>query len=186
MAKYWYILQTFTSYERKIEQQLKAMCEKGDLDAQIVTDIKVPTEEVTETNKSGKKRPKKEMILPGYVMLEMDLPELGWKATCSKIRALRGVSGFVGTNPNERPHPISNDEAKNILTKAGILKSEKPIKVQQNFAIGDKVKIIDGPFSSFTGVVSSVNEDRDKLKVDVQIFGRVTPVETTLSQVEKE
>lgn len=184
MAKYWYILQTFTSYERKIEQQLKTMRDKGELDVQVVTDITVPLEETTAMVK-GKKRTKKEMILPGYVMLEMDLPEFGWKDTCSKIRALHGVSGFVGTNPNDRPRPISNKEVKNIFTKAGILKSEKPIKVQQNFAIGDTVKIIDGPFASFTGVVSSVNEDRDKLKVDVQIFGRVTPVETTLSQVEK-
>lgn len=184
MAKYWYILQTFTAYERKIEQQIRTLIEKGDISSEIVTDIQVPIEETT-TTVNGKKRVKKDMFLPGYVMLEMDLPDVDWRATCSAIRRIHGVSGFVGTNPNERPRPISKDEAKNLLMKAGVIKGEKPIKVMQTFNVGDNVKITDGPFASFSGAIEYVNEDRDKLRVNVEIFGRITPVEVTLAQVEK-
>lgn len=184
MAKYWYILQTFTAYERKIEQQLRLLLDKKELDSNILTDVKVPIEETKETV-NGKTKVHKDMFLPGYVMLEMDLPEIGWKAVCSKIRAIHGVSGFVGTNNNERPRPISNEEAKGILLKAGVIKGEKPIKVLQTYSVGDKVKIIDGPFASFNGEVEFVNEDKDKLRVNVEIFGRITPVEVTLTGVEK-
>lgn len=184
MSKYWYILQTFTAYERKIEQQIRTLIEKGDISGDIVTDVRVPIEE-TATTVNGKKHVKKDMFLPGYVMLEMDLPTADWRATCSVIRRIHGVSGFVGTNPNERPRPITADEAKNLLTKAGVIKGEKPVKVMQTFNVGDNVKITEGPFASFSGEVEYVNEERDKLRVNVEIFGRITPVEVTLAQVEK-
>lgn len=184
MAKSWYILHTYTGYEGKIERTIKMLLDKNELDPAIVTDIKVPVEEVVEI-KEGKKRSRHDKFLPGYVMIELDLPEIGWKATCSAIRRIQGVTGFVGTNPNERPRPISAEEAKNLLLKAGAIKGEKSVKIKQSFNIGDHVKITDGPFASFSGNIEEVSVDKDKLRVNVQIFGRVTPVEVSLLQVEK-
>src|SRR5574344_1830187 len=136
MAKSWYILHTYTGYEGKIERTVKALLEKNELDPAVVTDIKVPVEEVVEI-KDGKKKSRHDKFLPGYIMIELDLPEIGWKATCSTIRRIQGVTGFVGTNPNERPRPISADEAKNLLLKAGAIKGEKSVKVKQSFNVGD-------------------------------------------------
>ena len=184
MAKSWYILMSFTGYEGKIERTIRALLDKGDLDPAIVTDVKVPVEEVVEI-KDGKKKTRKDKFLPGYIMIELDLPEIGWKSTCSTLRRIQGVGGFVGTNPNERPRPISAEEAKNLLMKSGDIKGEKPVKVKQSFNVGDVVKITDGPFASFSGNIEEVQADKDKLRVNVQIFGRATPVEVSLIQVEK-
>lgn len=184
MAKKWYIVHTYNGYENKIERAINSLLERKELDSNVVTDIKVPIEEVVEV-KDGKKRKRKNNFLPGYIMVELDLPEIGWKATCSAIRKIAGVTGFVGTNPNERPRPISTEEAKNLLLKAGAIKGEKPVKVVQNFNVGDQVKIMDGPFASFTGTVETVNAEKERLHVNVKIFGRETPVELGFSQVEK-
>lgn len=184
MAKNWYILHTYTGYEGKIERTIRTMLEAGDLDSNIVCDVKVPVEEVVEI-KDGKKRSRKNKFLPGYIMLELDLPDLGWKATCNGIRRIQGVTGFVGTNPSERPRPITADEAKNLLQKAGEIKGEKPVHIKQTFSVGDQVKITDGPFATFSGAVEEVNMEKEKLRVMVQIFGRATPVEVDLLQVEK-
>ncbi len=184
MAKSWYILMSFTGYEQKIERTIRALLDKGDLDPAIVTDVKVPIEEIVEV-KDGKSKVRKDKFLPGYIMIELDLPEIGWKATCSTLRRIQGVGGFVGTNPNERPRPISSAEAKNLLMKAGAIKGEKVVKVKTNYNIGDFVKIIDGPFKSFSGNIEEINAEKDKLRVNVQIFGRATPVEVSLNQVEK-
>ena len=118
-------------------------------------------------------------------MIELDLPDLGWKNICSVIRRIQGVTGFVGTNSNERPRPISGEEAKALLQKAGEIKGEKAPRMKQNFAIGEQVKVIDGPFASFTGTIEEVNLEKNKLRVMVGIFGRATPVEVDLLQVEK-
>lgn len=184
MAKSWYILHTYTGYEGKIERTIRALLDKNELDPAVVTDIKVPVEEVVEI-KDGKKRSRHDKFLPGYIMIELDLPEIGWKATCSTIRRIQGVTGFVGTDPNVRPRPISADEAKNLLLKAGAIKGEKSVKIKQSFNIGDMVKITDGPFASFSGNIEDVSPEKDKLRVNVQIFGRATPVEVSLLQVEK-
>ena len=184
MGRSWYILQTYSGYENKIEKALKSLVERGDLPSTIFYDVKVPVEEVTEI-KDGKKKTTTRKFLPGYIMVEMDLPDLGWKDVCTKIRRLSGVSGFVGAGSNEKPRPLSPDEAKHLLQKSGQLKGEKP-RLKQTFAIGDVVKIIDGPFASFTGTVEEVNLERSKLRVMVGIFGRATPVEVDLLQVEKE
>lgn len=184
MAKGWYILHTYTGYEGKIEKTLRSYVESGELDSNIVCDIKVPVEEVTET-KDGKKRSRKVKILPSYIMMELDLPELGWKATCNTIRRIQGVTGFVGTNPSERPRPISSDEAKRMLQRSGDLKGEKSVFIKQTFEVGDQVKIIDGPFATFSGAVEEVNFEKEKLRVMVNIFARVTPFEVDFSQVEK-
>ncbi len=184
MSKSWYILHTYTGYEGKIERTIRALLEKKDLDSAVVTDVKVPVEEVVEI-KDGKKKTRNDKFLPGYIMIELDLPDIGWKATCSTLRRIQGVTGFVGTNPNERPRPISAAEAKNLLQKSGVIKGEKTVKIKQTYSVGDVVKITDGPFASFSGNIEEVNDEKNKLRVNVQIFGRATPVEVDLLQVEK-
>ena len=184
MSKSWYILHTYTGYEGKIERTIRTLLEKNELDSAVVTDVKVPIEETVEVN-DGKKKTRNDKFLPGYVMIELDLPEIGWKATCSTIRRIQGVTGFVGTDPNVRPRPITADEAKNLLMKAGAIKGEKQVKIKQSFAVGDQVKIIDGPFATFSGSIEEVSDEKERLRVNVQIFGRATPVEVNVLQVEK-
>ena len=184
MAKNWYIVHTYTGYENKIERTIRMMLDAKELDSAIVTDVKVPVEEVVEV-KDGKKRSRKNKFLPGYIMLELDLPEIGWKTTCSAIRRIQGVTGFVGTNPDVRPRPISAEEAKNLLQKSGELKGEKTVRIKQSYEVGDTVKITDGPFATFSGNVEEINAEKNKLRVMVQIFGRATPVEVDILQVEK-
>ena len=184
MSKSWYILHTYTGYEGKIERTIRTLLEKKELDPAVVTDVKVPVEETVEV-KDGKKKTRNDKFLPGYVMIELDLPEIGWKATCSTIRRIQGVTGFVGTDPNVRPRPITADEAKNLLMKAGAIKGEKQVKIKQSFAVGDQVKIIDGPFATFSGSIEEVSDEKERLRVNVQIFGRETPVEVNVLQVEK-
>ena len=184
MAKNWYIVHTYTGYENKIERTVRQMLEAGELDSAIVSDVKVPVEEVVEI-KDGKKKSRKNKFLPGYIMMELDLPEIGWKDVCGKIRHIQGVTGFVGTNPNVRPRPISADEAKNLLQKSGDIKGEKAARVVQSYEVGDQVKITDGPFATFSGTVEEINAEKNKLRVMVQIFGRATPVEVDLLQVER-
>ena len=184
MSKSWYILHTYTGYEGKIERTIRTLLEKKELDSAVVTDVKVPIEETVEV-KDGKKKTRNDKFLPGYVMIELDLPEIGWKETCSTIRRIQGVTGFVGTDPNVRPRPITADEAKNLLMKAGAIKGEKQVKIKQSFAVGDQVKIIDGPFATFSGSIEEVSDEKERLRVNVQIFGRATPVEVNVLQVEK-
>ncbi len=184
MAKGWYILHTYSGYEGKIEKTIRSLIENNDLSSDVVLDVKVPVEDVVEV-KDGKKKFVTKKFLPGYIMIELDLPDLGWKNTCSVIRRLQGVTGSVGTNSNERPRPISGEEAKALLQKAGEIKGEKAPRMKQNFAIGEQVKVIDGPFASFTGTIEEVNLEKNKLRVMVGIFGRATPVEVDLLQVEK-
>lgn len=185
MSKSWYIVHTYTGYENKIERTLLQKLEEGELDSSVVTSVKVPVEEVIEI-KDGKKKSRKNKFLPGYIMLEMDLPDIGWKTVCSTIRSIQGVTGFVGTNPNERPRPISADEARNIFQRSGDIKGEnKNIRIKQIYSVGDQVKINEGPFATFSGAVEEIYPDKSKLRVMVQIFGRATPVEVDITQVEK-
>ena len=184
MSKGWYILHTYSGYENKIEKTIRSLMDNGDISREVVLDIKVPIEEVVEV-KDGKKRNVTKKFLPGYILVEMDLPDLGWKATCSAIRKITGVTGFVGTPGGVKPQPITPDEAKSILQKAGEIKGDKSPRIKQSFSVGETVKIIDGPFDSFTGVIEEVNLERNKLRVMVEIFSRATPVEVDLLQVEK-
>lgn len=184
MGRSWYILQTYSGYENKIEKAIRSLMEKGDLSSSVFYDVKVPVEEVTEV-KDGKKKTTTRKFLPGYIMVDMDLPDLGWKNVCTTIRRIQGVSGFIGAGSNEKPRPLSADEAKHLLQKSGQLKGDKP-RMKQSFMVGEQVKIIDGPFASFTGTIEEVNQEKNKLRVMVGIFGRATPVEVDLLQVEKE
>jgi transcriptional antiterminator NusG len=160
------------------------MLENGDLDKEAVRDVKVPQEEVVEV-RDGKKRTLTKKFLPGYVLLEMDLPDADWKTPCSRIKKIQGVTGFVGTPADRKPQPLSGDEARSILQKSGEMKGERPVRARQSFAPGEQVKIIEGPFETFTGTIETVNPEKNKLKVMVGIFGRNTAVEVDLLQVEK-
>lgn len=184
MARSWYIVQVYTGYEQKINRTLSEMIAENKIDSSVLIQVKVPTEEITEV-RNNKKRVKNSLLMPGYIMAEMDLPQIGWKDVCSQIRRVQGVTGFVGTNPSERPRPISNDEAKRMLLAAGELKGEKVVRVNKSYDIGDNVKITEGPFATFSGTVEEVMAEKNKLRVNVQIFGRVTPVEVDVLQVEK-
>jgi transcriptional antiterminator NusG len=186
MATGWYVLHVYSGYENKIEKTIRMMTGIGDLDKEVVKDVKVPSEEVVEV-KDGKKRTQTRKFLPGYILVEMDLPEgmVEWKVTCSKIKKIQGVTGFVGTPADKKPQPLSGDEARAILQKSGEIKGERPVRARQTFSAGEQVKIIDGPFESFTGTIEEVNQEKSKLKVMVGIFGRNTPVEVDLLQVEK-
>ncbi|MBP7096116.1 MAG: transcription termination/antitermination factor NusG [Spirochaetia bacterium] len=184
MAKAWYVLHVYSGYENKIEKIIRMKLANGDLDSAVVTDVKVPSEDVVDV-KDGKKRTSARKILPGYLLVEMDLPEGEWKATCSTIRKVEGVTGFVGATQNHKPVPISADEARSILQRAGEIKGERTVRSKQAFQAGEQVKIIEGPFESFTGTIEEVSQDKSKLKVMVGIFGRATPVEVDMLQVEK-
>jgi len=186
MATGWYVLHIYSGYENKIEKAIRIMLDMGDLDKEVVRDIKIPCEEVVEV-KDGKKRTLTKKFLPGYILIEMDLPDadMGWKITCSKIKNIQGVTGFVGTPAGKKPQPLSSDVARAILQKTGEIKGERPARIRQSYTSGDQVKIIGGPFETFTGTVDEENHEKNKLKVMVGIFGRNTPVEVDILQVEK-
>ncbi|MEA1911971.1 MAG: transcription termination/antitermination protein NusG [Spirochaetota bacterium] len=183
MAKGWYVLHVYSGYENKIEKFIRIMMEKSPF-TETVFNLKVPAEEIAEV-KDGKKRVVTKKFLPGYILIEMDLPMRGWKEVCSGIKAIQGVTGFVGVIGGAKPQPISAEEARSILQKTGQIKSDKNIKAAQSFSEGDSVRIIEGPFDTFTGIIEDVNGEKAKLRVVVGIFGRATPVEVNFLQVEK-
>jgi transcriptional antiterminator NusG len=186
MASGWYAVQTSTGWENKIEKIIRMMLKNGELDKEVVLDIKIPVEEVVDTQ-GGKRRVRTRKTYSGYIFVEMDLPDVPvvWKANCSKLKKIQGVHGFVGTLGDAKPQPLPADEVRNMLQKSGDIKGERPVRVRQSFSAGEQVKIIDGPFESFTGTIEEVNQEKGKLRVMVGIFGRNTPVEVDLLQVEK-
>jgi transcriptional antiterminator NusG len=183
MAKGWYVLHTYSGFENRVEKHIRKFMETGSFEG-VLFDIKVPSEEVVEV-KDGKKKITSKKFLPGYILLEMDLPDRGWKAVCSQIKKIQGVAGFVGYGSGLKPGPISQEEARSILQKTGEIKTDKTRRVKQSFNNGETVRIIDGPFDTFTGTIEDVNVEKGKLKVMVGIFGRATPVEVDFLQVEK-
>ncbi len=184
MAKGWYVLHTFTGHENKVEKFIRMLMEDGSL-GDAVSDVNVPSEEVVEV-RNGKKRTVNKKFLPGYILIEMDLPDRGWKIPCTAIRKIQSVTGFVGTGLNSKPQPISADEAKTILQKTGAIKTERRLQAKQDFQVGEEVRVIEGPFESFKGTIEVVNQEKGKLRVMVGIFGRATPVEVTFSQVDRD
>ena len=183
MAKGWYVVHTYSGYENKVEKFIRKLIERDALGG-AVFEIKVPAEEVVEV-KEGKRKVTTRKFLPGYILLEMDLPDHNWKSVCSEIRKIQGVTGFVGSTRGIKPQPISAEEARSILQKAGELKSEKHVAPKQSFTVAESVRIIDGPFDTFTGTVEEINLEKGRLRVMVGIFGRATPVEVDFNQVEK-
>ena len=183
MSRAWYILHTYSGYENKIERTIKTYIERGVIPTEVIFDIKVPEEDYVE-NKDGQRKNIKRKFLPGYVLIEMDLPDNGWKKVCASISGITGVSGFLGSTGGSKPSPMSTDEAKSILQKTGEIKGDKTQRFVQAFNAGQVVKIIDEPFATFNGTIDEVMYDRSKLCVLVDIFNRTTPVEVDMSQVE--
>lgn len=182
MAKGWYVVHTYSGYENKVQKHLARIMESQEFKEQLF-DVKVPQEEVVEV-RDGKKRVTSKKFLPGYILLEMDLGDARWKELTSSIRRIQGVTAFVGAQTGRKPQPISGDEVRSILQKSGAIKNQN-VRPRQTFSLGEPVRIVDGPFDSFTGTVEEVNPEKGKLRVSVGIFGRSTPVELDFLQVEK-
>ena len=186
MAKNWYVLHTYSGYENKVEKSILNLVENEDL-GNYIHQVKVPSEEVAEV-RDGKKRVSKKKYFPGYILVEMNIPdepEYEWKRILSLITKIAGVTGFVGSGRNKKPVPLSGDDVKNILQRMGEIKGEKPISPRLLYTVGESVKVVDGPFKSFAGTVEDINNEKGKIKVSVEIFGRSTPVELDFLQVEK-
>lgn len=175
MAKHWYIIHTYSGFEKKVAESLRSRIQAFGLDERI-GQIMIPTEPVVEM-RGGKKVTTPKMFYPGYVLVEMELDDHTWHVVKSTPR----VTGFVGSG--SMPSPLSEDEVDQILHRV-VTSADKP-KPKLSFERNETVKITDGPFTNFTGVVDEVNPDRSTLKVMVTIFGRSTPVELDFLQVEK-
>ncbi|HEZ1541764.1 TPA: transcription termination/antitermination protein NusG [Neisseria meningitidis] len=176
MSKKWYVVQAYSGFEKNVQRILEeriAREEMGDYFGQIL----VPVEKVVDI-RNGRKTISERKSYPSYVLVEMEMTDDSWHLVKSTPR----VSGFIGGRAN-RPTPISQREAEIILqqVQTGI---EKP-KPKVEFEVGQQVRVNEGPFADFNGVVEEVNYERNKLRVSVQIFGRETPVELEFSQVEK-
>ncbi len=183
MAKGWYVLHVYSGYEKKIEESINILIEEDKLKG-ILFQIKVPVRDVADI-KNGKKRIQKKKIFPGYILLEMDLDKQHWKEVYPVIKNINGVTGFVGANKTRIPHPLAGEEARAMLQILSDSKGEVLVEEKYEYVHGETVKVIDGPFNSFTGVIEEINREKNKLKVMVGIFGRSTAVELDFSQVEK-
>lgn len=183
MARAWYILQTYSQYEKRVEKALRMLMKNPEV-SKFLFDVKVPVEKIVE-NRNGKRREREVMIWPGYVLLELELDTENWKDIVSQIKRVTGVSGFVGVTGNVKPNPISSDEVKAILMRTGEIKADKSVLFHTLFNHGEQVRISDGPFSGFQGTIEEINFERQKLRIMVWIFGRATPVELDFNQVEK-
>lgn len=169
----WYVVHTYSGYENKVKANLEHRIESMAMKDKIFQ-VVVPTEEEVEL-KDGHRVTTKRKIFPGYVLVEMVLTEESWYV----VRNTPGVTGFVGTG--NKPVPLLDHEVKAIIKQ---MKVETP-KVKVGYQVGQSVKIIDGPFAEFMGVVDEINAERGKIKVLVSFFGRETPVELEFSQISK-
>lgn len=185
MARHWYTVHTYSGYEQKIEKLIRKLMDTDANFATVCLDVKVPFETVLEV-KDGVKKEVKHKVLPGYVLVELDLPDDdSWKEYCSQIKHIQGVTGFLAASRVSKPIPLTKEEMNNILQKTGEISAEKTFKPRQNFSVGDAVKVTEGPFSGFSGLIEEINTEKNRIKVSVEIFGRPTPVEIEFSQVEK-
>ena len=169
-AAKWYVVHTYSGYENTVKATIEKTVESRHLQDQILA-ISIPLETVTEITESGVSKTYERKVFPGYVLVKMVYSDDTWHV----IRNVRGVTGFVGTSSND-PTPLTDDE----VYQMGVEKRE----IVVNYAVGDTVRILDGPLSSFTGVVESLEVDKNAVSVIVSMFGRETPVEFELDQVE--
>ncbi|HID10585.1 MAG TPA: transcription termination/antitermination factor NusG [Candidatus Latescibacteria bacterium] len=175
MGKRWYVVHTYSGHEHKVKQYIENMAPSSGV-ADRIGQVVVPVEEVVEM-RDGKKVTTKRKLFPSYVLVEMVLD----KDTQHFISSVPGVTSFVG--PKKAPHPLRDEEVKSIMTRmeGGQGKAASGLPFQE----GDLVKVVDGPFKNFTGTVDEVYSERHKVRVMVSIFGRPTPVELDVLQVEK-
>jgi len=172
----WYIVHTYSGFEQRVEQTLREMMRTGQ-DQGRIEEVVVPTEKIIEAVKAGEKRTVTRKSYPGYVMLRMSMSDHAQYL----VQSIPKVTGFVGGK--NRPTPMSDEEAERILTR--MKTSHEQPSPKFSFEIGDEVRVVDGPFDDFNGVVEEVNTDKGTLKVAVSIFGRQTPVTLNFDQVSK-
>ena len=166
----WYVVHTYSGYENTVKATIEKTVQSRGLQDQILT-ISIPMETVTEINESGVSKTYDRKLFPGYVFVKMVYSDNTWHA----IKSVRGVAGFVGASV-EDPIPLTDDE----VYEMGVEKRE----IVVSYNVGDTVRILDGPFSSFTGVVESIEVEKNSVSVVVTMFGRETSVEFELDQVE--
>jgi transcriptional antiterminator NusG len=171
----WYIVHAYSGFERKVRESLESRIRAFGLEGRMGR-VLIPTETVTEI-RNNKKYTRESMFYPGYVLVEMDMDYEVWHMVKSTPR----VTGFVGTG--QQPTPLSDEEVQQIVYRVADSKEKPKLKIK--YEKNETVRITEGPFATFTGVVDEVNEDRETLKVMVTIFGRSTPVELEFGQVEK-
>lgn len=177
MSKKWYVVHAYSGFEKQVVRMLTERIRRAGME-DLFGDILVPTEEVVEM-RDGKKRRSDRKFFPGYVLVHMELTDETWHL----IKDTPKVMGFIGGS-SDRPAPITDKEADAILQRVQE-GADKP-RPKVLFEAGEMVRVIDGPFNDFSGVVEEVNYDKSKLKVSVLIFGRPTPVELDFGQVQKE
>jgi len=171
----WYIVHAYSGFERKVRESLESRIRAFGLEGRMGR-VLIPTETVTEI-RNNKKYTRESMFYPGYVLIEMDMDDEVWHMVKSTPR----VTGFVGTG--QQPTPLSDEEVQQIVYRVADSKEKPKLKIK--YEKNESVRITEGPFATFTGIVDEVNEDRETLKVMVTIFGRSTPVELEFGQVEK-
>src|SRR6266850_1101377 len=174
-TKQWYIVHTYSGFEERVRENLQQRIDALGMREKF-GEIKIPTETLVEM-KGGKKREVQRKFFPGYILVEMEMSDDAWHL----VKNTPKVTGFVGTG--KKPTPLTQEEVEQILTQV-VTTKEKP-KPKHVYEHGEHVRIIDGPFTNFTGVVEEVNLDRNTLKVMVTIFGRSTPVELDFLQVNR-
>ncbi len=174
MERNWYVVHTYSGYENKVKTNLERRVQSMEMEDKIFRVI-VPMEDEVETARDGKKKVVKKKVFPGYVLVEMIVTDDSWYV----VRNTPGVTGFVGSGT--KPIPLEDHEVRQILRQMG----GEAARVRIQFQTGESVRIINGPFQNFAGIVEEVNHDRQKVKVRVSLFGRETPVELDYTQVTK-
>jgi transcriptional antiterminator NusG len=176
MTKRWYVVQCYPNFEKKVAQAIEEAATKKGL-AGLIDDIMVPSETVVET-KRGRKVATEHSVFPGYILMHMDLDDDIWHM----VRDIPRVTGFLGGRL--RPTPISEAEVQRLMQQKQESVERGP-RTSVRFEVGESVRVADGPFASFIGTVEEIDEDKERLKVTVSIFGRATPVDLEFSQIEK-
>ncbi len=179
MAKEWYVIHTYSGHENKVKLALEKKIKSLGLQNEIFQ-VKVPTIDVTEV-KDGKKKIKSKKFFPGYVLVEMELNDNSW----SVVKGIPGVTNFVGAHGLNKPRPLSREEVNSLFDQMGEQKTREKTTITMDFSVGEPIKVIDGPFSNFNGIVEEVYPEKGRLRVKVEIFGRGTPVELDFLQVGK-
>jgi len=180
MAKRWYIIHTYSGHENKVKAALEIKVKNLGL-IEDISDVKIPTEEVVEV-KDGKKKVRSKKVFPGYVLVRMELNDTTWGV----VKGVPGVTNFVGAFGTNKPKPLSDNEVASLFDSlGGVQKTSEKATITVDFSIGEHVKVVDGPFNNFTGIVEEVYPEKGRLKVKVEIFGRGTPVDLDFLQVGK-